>query len=223
MQFLFWFSILLISYTYLGYPFQIWLLAKLFPKPILKGDPSLVDNPVTIVISARNEQQNIRRRIENLLSQDYPKELLEIIIVSDGSMDNTVATVQQLIDEQSESKIKLLVLEQNMGKPTALNAGVEAASSEFIIFTDCRQTFEADVIRQLLANFNDPDVGCVSGELKFWQDSKSHIQSEMGAYWNYEKFIRKNESASGSVVGATGAIYALRKEILSAFARFCFD
>ena len=213
MMFLFWFSILLISYTYIGYPMQVWLLAKLRPRPILKGDPLNVDTAVSIVISARNEQQNIRQRIENLLAQDYPKDLLEIIIVSDGSTDCTATIVQQLIDEHPVLTIKLLVLEQNMGKPTALNTGVAAASSEFIIFTDCRQTFEPDVIRQLLTNFNDPDVGCVSGELKFWQDSGSHIQAEMGAYWSYEKFIRKNESASGSVVGATGAIYALRKEL----------
>ena len=213
MQFLFWFSILLISYTYIGYPLQVWLLAKLRPRPILKGDPRNVDTAVSIVISARNEQQTIRQRIENLLAQDYPTDLLEIIVVSDGSTDGTAAIVQQLIDEHPASTLKLLILEQNMGKPTALNTGVAAASSEFIIFTDCRQTFEPDVIRQLLANFNDPDVGSVSGELKFWQDSDSHIQAEMGAYWTYEKFIRRNESASGSVVGATGAIYALRKEL----------
>ena len=213
MQFLFWFSILLILYTYVGYPLHIWVLARLFPRPVLKGDPSTVASQVSIVISARNEQTRIKQRIENLLTQDYPPELLEIIIVSDGSTDNTIVTVQQLIVEHADSKIELLILNENKGKPTALNAGIEIAKGEFIVFTDCRQTFKPDVIRQLIANFEDPDVGCVSGELNFWQDSDSQIEAEIGAYWKYEKFIRKNESASGSVVGATGAIYAIRKEL----------
>lgn len=213
MLLIFIFSLLLISYAYLGYPISVWLLARFFSKPVSKGDPTKISQSVSVVISARNEELRIYQRIENILNQDYPKELLELIVVSDGSEDKTADIVEQFMVEYPDRKIKLIQFDRSQGKPSALNAGVAQTDNEFVVFTDCRQSFEPDVIRQLIANFNDPDIGCVSGELKFWLDSDSQIQAEMGVYWKYEKFVRKNESISGSVVGATGAIYAIRKNL----------
>jgi len=209
----FWLSIFLIGYAYIGYPLHIWIKAKLFPAPVLKGNPDNVAENVSIIIAAKNEVKQIRQRIENLLAQDYPENLLEIIIISDGSSDETANIIRQVQSENPQVKIKVIEFPDSQGKPAALNAGIELASGEFIVFTDCRQSFEVDVIRQLIANFGDPSVGCVSGELVFWKDSESQIHAEMGAYWKYEKFVRKNESRSGSVVGATGAIYAIRKDL----------
>jgi len=104
-------------------------------------------------------------------------------------------------------------LNQNVGKSVALNLGVERATAEIIVFADARQTFAPDVLRELAANFSDPLVGCVSGELILLQNAESQIQTEMSGYWKYEKLIRKAESATGSVIGATGAIYAIRKAL----------
>jgi cellulose synthase/poly-beta-1,6-N-acetylglucosamine synthase-like glycosyltransferase len=107
----------------------------------------------------------------------------------------------------------LLELPDKRGKALAVNLGVAEARGEIIIFADARQRFELNVISQLVNNFSDASVGCVSGELMFLENSDSSIQVEMGAYWKYEKKIRKMESRSGSVVGATGAIYAVRRAL----------
>ena len=209
----FWFSAFLVLYVYFGYPLLVWLLKTFVPNPVSKGAPSCVLSPVSVIIAARNEGDRIEKKICNIIAQEYPQELLEIIVISDGSIDNTNAKIRRVAEKNSNIKIELIQLDNSQGKPNALNIGIERAEHEFIVFTDCRQTFEPDVIRQLIANFDDPAVGSVSGELKFWRDSTSQIQAEMGLYWKYEKFIRKAESQSGSVVGATGAIYAIRKSL----------
>lgn len=156
-----------------------------------------------------NEERNIKKRLENLLSQDYPPEHMEIIVVSDGSTDRT----EEIVESFRGDAIKLFSLGIRKGKAAALNRGVKEAKGEIIVFTDARQLFEPDAISHLVANFADSGVGCASGELIFLKNDESGIQAEIGAYWRYEKWIRKNESSSGSVVGATGAIYAIRKDL----------
>jgi len=206
---LFWLSATIIVYTYIGYPLWLFMQKKVSLQPVTKGSN---EPTVSVVIAARNEEQNIIRRIENLLQQVYPADKLQIVIVSDGSTDQTVEVVQHL----SENRVMVISLETNQGKAVALNAGISAAEGEIIIFTDARQQFEPDVLQQLVANFADETVGCVSGELLFLKDADSTIQAEIGAYWKYEKWIRKAESATGSVVGATGAIYAIRRNLYQA-------
>ena len=97
-----------------------------------------------------------------------------------------------------------------------------AAKGEFIVFADCRQRFSKNAIQQLVNNFNDENVGCVSGELIFEKTPGSSIQAEMGAYWNFEKWLRKTESKTGSVPGATGAIYAIRRNYFIRFQKSLF-
>ncbi|MBT1070894.1 glycosyltransferase family 2 protein [Pelotalea chapellei] len=208
MKFIFWLSLAIILYTYIGYPFWLFFLKAIRSRPNLKEAKDLT---VSVIIAACNEEQNIAKRIRNVLEQDYPADKLEIIVASDGSTDGTVEAVRTLHSHQ----VKVLDLSLRYGKAIALNSGVAIATGEIIVFTDCRQTFDPDVIRQLTSNFADPLVGCVSGELVFLQDDASSIQVEMGAYWKYEKWIRKTESATGSVIGATGAIYAIRRELYS--------
>lgn len=217
----FWISLLFIIYAYIGYPLLLLICAKYYPKPVHKFKQD--DEPfVSIVIAARNEEKNILDRVNNLLDQCYSPDNMEIIIVSDGSSDRTVDITERLIqdnskenknDQEVSSLIKLIKLEKNMGKPYALNVGAENAVGEYIVFTDARQRFEQNAIRELVANFSDPLVGCVSGELVFNENSNTTIKAEMGAYWKYEKWIRKLESSSGSVVGVTGAIYAIRRKL----------
>lgn len=201
---LFWISFVLVVYTYLGYPLCLAILKKVRTRPVEKG---FCQPQVSVVIAACNEEQTIIRRIDNLLAQDYPSDKLEIIIVSDGSQDRTVEFARRV----EGRNIKIVVLAQRQGKAVALNEGVSLASGELVVFCDARQTFEEDTIRQLVANFADQTVGCVSGELMLHRNRSDGIQVEMGAYWHYEKWIRRNESASGSVVGATGAVYAIRR------------
>lgn len=213
--YLFWVSFLLIVYVYFGYPLLLFFQSKLFPQPIAKTD-SKQKLSVSVVIAVKNESNNIKRRIQNILDQDYPSDKLEIVIVSDGSDDDTYSIVQQVVNADNKNSRSTIINHQyfpSHGKPTALNRGVTLASGEIIVFADARQYFEDGAIHELVNNFSDLSVGVVSGELIFLKDGKSTIQSQMGAYWKYEKKIRNMESKTGSVVGATGAIYAIRRDL----------
>lgn len=213
-KYIFWALFLFIFYTYAGYPLLLFLLSKFFTKPIKKNS-SNVFPAVSVLVAAKNEEQTIGPRLDNLLAQTYPKEKLEILVISDGSTDSTNRIVLECIDitKETAQSIKLLALESSKGKPNALNQGIKSAKGEFIIFADSRQKFENNVIEELIGNFNDPEIGCVSGELLFVKDTDSNIKKEMGLYWKIEKIVRKLESSIGSVAGATGAIYAIRKSL----------
>jgi len=197
---------LFIIYTYAGYPLILIIHEIFVHKGTLKsyGEPK-----ISVVIAVHNEESKILRRIDNLFAQKYPRDKFDIIVVSDGSTDQTVP----ILNQAGYSNLNVIEISQNVGKALALNYGVERATAEIIVFADARQTFAPDVLRELVANFSDPLVGCVSGELILLQNAESQIQAEMGGYWKYEKLIRKAESVTGSVIGATGAIYAIRKAL----------
>ncbi len=152
---------------------------------------------------------NVRARIENLLRCDYPPSLLDVIIVSDGSTDSTAEIARGFACD----RVRAFAYEEWKGKAAALNVGVEMATGEIILFADSRQSFEPGAIRELVANFADPEVGAVSGELLLDGGASSSVNEGVGVYWKYEKWIRKSESRAGSVIGATGAIYAIRREL----------
>jgi cellulose synthase/poly-beta-1,6-N-acetylglucosamine synthase-like glycosyltransferase len=162
---------------------------------------------VSVVIACHNEARNIEARLRNLLECDYPQEQLEIILISDGSTDLTAEVARRF----APARLRVFAYERQMGKAIALNVGVELATGEVIVFADARQRFEAQAIRELVANFADPAVGAVSGELLL--DGGAGVGESVGLYWKYEKWIRKNESRFDSVIGATGAIYSIRKSL----------
>lgn len=199
---LFWISAGAILYTYIGYPIAVWLLARARNRKVSKSE---ITPQVSVVIACHNEQANVRARIENLLRCDYPPSLLDVIIVSDGSTDFTAEIARRFVCD----RVRAFAYEERKGKAAALNVGVEMATGEIILFADSRQSFEPGAIRELVANFADPEVGAVSGELLL--DGGSSVNEGVGLYWKYEKWIRKSESRAGSVIGATGAIYAIRR------------
>ena len=213
MEILFWVLTLFVVYTYIGYPSLILFASKIKNKKVNNVEPS--DWPtVTIIIAARDEEKNIKKRLKNLVDQNYPAEKIEIIIVSDGSQDSTNKIVRQFGEQYEDIKVQKVVLidySPGRGKPYALNMGVIQANGEIIVFTDARQRFQKNAVQNLVKNFSDPKVGAVSGELILTNENDAS-KVEMGAYWKYEKLIRKSESQFDSVVGATGAIYAIRKE-----------
>ena len=170
---------------------------------------------VSVIIAAHNEDKHIIDRICDLLNQDYPAPQMEIILVSDGSDDSTNFLIHDFKNRNKDIDIKLKFLSYNRrrGKAYALNLGVKNAKGEFLVFTDARQRFDTQVIRELLANFSDPEVGCVSGELILETELGATEPDPVRLYWNYEKWIRKKESQIDSVVGVTGAIYAIRREL----------
>lgn len=204
---LFLICIFLIIYCYFLYPLIITLIARKYEKVV---DKKSYRPKVSIVISAYNEEDVIEARIKNLLELDYPKTKYEILIGSDGSDDQTIP----LLKKFSDARLSIFDFTERRGKMSVINNLIQHTKGEVIIFTDARQTFSPDAVKELVANFSDPDVGCVSGELIL---SKGEEATSKGVslYWNYEKYIRRQESAVHSMLGATGAIYAIRKELFT--------
>jgi cellulose synthase/poly-beta-1,6-N-acetylglucosamine synthase-like glycosyltransferase len=205
MKLVFWLCFALVAYAYFGYALWLWLHVRLHRRPILQG-PILPD--VSIIIAARNEEANLPAKLENLRLLDYPQDRLQIVIASDGSTDRTATILRQ-----QASAIVPVILEQSNGKACALNEAVKHATGEVLIFQDARQLVEPDAVSELVSCFADPAVGAVSGELLLETSSGAPSPDALGVYWKIEKAVRKLESASGSVVGVTGAIYAIRREL----------
>ncbi len=201
-------SILVILYTYVLYPLIIWAMSVLFNRPVKKADilPS-----VSIVIAAYNEEASIERKIHNCLELDYPEEKLEILIGSDGSSDRT----NEILDKNSSERVRCYKFSSREGKVNVLNRIVAEARGEIIVFADARQVFENNAILELVRNFADTSIGCVSGALILKNSGTNKFGDSLGAYWKYEKFIRKCESSVDSMIGATGAIYAIRKDLFT--------
>jgi cellulose synthase/poly-beta-1,6-N-acetylglucosamine synthase-like glycosyltransferase len=174
-------------------------------RPILK---QRITPDVSIIIAARNEEANLPDKLENLRHIDYPSDRLQIVIASDGSSDETANILRS-----HSSRLLPIILEESNGKASALNEAVDHATGEILVFLDVRQAVEPDAVRQLVCCFADPTVGAVSGELLLETGAATASSDALGVYWKIEKAVRKLESASGSVVGVTGAIYAIRRQL----------
>jgi cellulose synthase/poly-beta-1,6-N-acetylglucosamine synthase-like glycosyltransferase len=204
MKSLFWVSFVLVAYAYFGYALLLWLRLSFGRRPV----PQQAATPtVSILIAARNEESNLPAKLDNLRRLDYPQQRLQIIIASDGSTDRTAEILRQ-----HASEITPLILHRAGGKAAALNQAVPLATGDILIFLDTRQFVEPDAIAELVACFVDPAIGAVSGELLL-ESAPGQPSEALGIYWKIEKIIRKLESATGSVVGVTGAIYAMRREL----------
>jgi len=203
---IFWFSLSFIFYAYFGYPALLTVAAGLMGKPI---DKKRFTPGVTMIIAACNEEKNIGRKLENALSLDYPKEKFEVIVVSDGSSDRTDEIVRQF----SCQRVRLIRMPERGGKARALNTAVPEAQGEIILFSDARQLYDKDAVHEIVDNFNDETVGAVSGEIHLTDHNASGVGEGIGIYWKYEKYLRRKESQVYSTIGATGAIYAIRKEL----------
>jgi poly-beta-1,6-N-acetyl-D-glucosamine synthase len=218
MKWVFWIAAAVVGYAYLGYPLWLWIRSKWSPRPVRRG---AVEPNVTAVMVVRNEEAVIARKVENLLALDYPAEKLEIVVVSDGSTDGTAAILEGLSHAcanrfGSDQRLRILLKSLSQGKAAGLNDAMKMANGEIVLFTDARQTIEAGALGCLMENFADAEVGCASGELSLGDLENGETGKGMGLYWRIEKKIRELESASGSVAGATGALYCARHALLEA-------
>jgi poly-beta-1,6-N-acetyl-D-glucosamine synthase len=208
MKWVFWMSATFIAYTYLGYPLWLWIRSRWCRQPVRSGPylPCL-----SIIMVVHNEEKALSRKLRNLLDLNYPNESLEIVVVSDGSTDST----NQILSEHTGNPhIRVIFNPQQQGKAAGLNAAMSWVRGEIVVFTDARQQIERDAIRMLVENFADSDIGCASGELMLGDPESGEAEQGMGVYWRIEKAVRELESAVGSVVGATGAIYGVRRKLL---------
>jgi len=209
MIWIFWLAAALVAYTFAGYAGWLRLRMLWRLRPVMRGP---VTPTVSIVMVVRNEEKILESKLKNLLSLDYPGDRLQIVVVSDGSSDGTEEILR---GHSGDSKVLAVLNQLPNGKASGLNDALEVASGDVVMFTDARQMIDHSALRLLAENFADPDVGCVSGELMLGDPEKGESEKGYGLYWQIEKRIREMESASGSVVGATGAIYAARRELLT--------
>jgi cellulose synthase/poly-beta-1,6-N-acetylglucosamine synthase-like glycosyltransferase len=209
MNYLYWLAAGLIAYTYLGY--ACWLRVRMLwrSRPVQRGSFTPL---VSIAMVVRNEQQVLETKLKNLMGLDYPVDRCQIIVVSDGSTDQTESILRTY---GSDSRIHIVLKKLAQGKACGLNDAIDLAQGDIVVFTDARQTIEPQAVRLLAENFADPEVGCASGELMLGDAAQGESSQGLSLYWRIEKQVRKLEAASGSVVGATGALYAVRRELLT--------
>jgi cellulose synthase/poly-beta-1,6-N-acetylglucosamine synthase-like glycosyltransferase len=191
----------LVTYTYVGYPLAIGLLARLAPNSV-RRDESYTPT-VSVLLSAFNAADYLEAKLDSLAALEYPSDKIEFIVLSDGSTDGTDAILAKR--HEADPRFRWVRREERSGKPSGINRLKELASGEILILTDARQPLAPRTARALVSHFVDPQVGCVSGNLV--------LEGEAGAgvYWRYEKWIREQEARFRSVVGVTGAIYAIRR------------
>jgi biofilm PGA synthesis N-glycosyltransferase PgaC len=207
---IFWAAAFVLGYTYLGYPALLALLAWLRPRPPIVRGP--LTPTVTVLLVAHNEETRLAAKLRNCLELVYPRQNLEILVVSDGSTDST----EDIASSFAGQGIQLLRLPGPHGKAAAIARALPECRGEIIVLCDARQELADDSLAQLVSAFADPSVGAVSGELHLRVGDASAAGPGLGAYWSYEKVIRRLESVVDSVVGATGALYGVRRELLKA-------
>lgn len=204
----FWTMIFLIAYSYFLYPIFL-VLFSLFKKPIeINSNGSYIPS-VSMVISAYNEEKVIEEKIKNCLTLDYPKEKLEIVVGSDGSTDNTVCIVAKFSDQA----IRFWNFPKRMGKVNVLNKITPYLTSQIVVFSDANTMYEADAIKELVKPFSNSKIGCVCGKLVLKKPNENCGGEFEGFYWQYESFLKKYEGRYGSLLGANGGIYAIRKNL----------
>ncbi len=200
----FWILFSLIIYCYIGYPFLLFIISLIRKKSVKREEwnPS-----VSIILSAYNEESVIEKKILNCLQINYPKDKIEILAGSDGSTDNTA----KILKGFSDKRIRTFDSETRRGKTAMLNRLVKESSSDILIFTDAAELFKPDSVSNLIRNLADKKTGCVSG--CYLEDPEGGTFSGAGLYWRYEVLIRKLESRVNTLLGASGQIYAIRREL----------
>ncbi len=205
MRLVFWISLLLVAYAYAGYALLLGVLARFRNRPVFA---TAITPTVSLILAVRNEELNLPRKLAGLYALDYPEPQTEIVVASDGSTDKT-----NVVLEQHASRVKAVLLPTPGGKAMALNHAVAASHGEILVFMDARQTVDPNALSELVPCFADPSVGAVSGELQLEAEDGRPSPDALGVYWKIEKLVRKLESATGSVVGVTGALFAMRREL----------
>ncbi|MCF8026421.1 MAG: glycosyltransferase family 2 protein [Desulfobacteraceae bacterium] len=207
-EFVFWISILMVGYAYIGYPLILYGLSRVCKKSV-RRDTGYQPH-VSLIITVYNEQARIAKKIENTLALDYPADRLEIIFASDASTDKT----DEIVDAYPE--FRLIRAPQRRGKEFAQKCAVDQASGKILVFSDVATMLDPEGLKNIVANFADPTVGCVSSEDRFI-DEKGRVSGE-GAYVKYEMLLRRLESRVYSVVGLSGSFFAARRKVCAHWA-----
>lgn len=210
MEILFWSSSALLLYIYIGYP----ALLRCLPKKAAPGFAPLSEDQlpsVSILIAAFNEEACIEATIRNKLTQDYPANLLDVIVISDESSDATDSIVEKI--SISDTRVRLLRQVPRQGKTAAINRAALQATGDILIFSDANSHYDSHAVRELVACFQDPTVGYATGKMVYINQDGSLVGDGCSAYMKYENAIRALETKISSVVGVDGGIDAIRKSL----------
>jgi cellulose synthase/poly-beta-1,6-N-acetylglucosamine synthase-like glycosyltransferase len=203
-EILFWSSACALVYTYAGYPVLVWALSRVRPRRLRRA---ACEPTVTVIITAYNEERDLAAKLENTLALDYDPARLEVLVASDCSTDRT----DEIARRYAARGVRLHRQPERLGKTAAQNAAVELARGEVILFSDATALYRADVLRAMVPNFADPSVGCVAGHLVYVDPARTGTGRGARSYWGYETFLRRHESRAGSLIGAPGCLYAVRR------------
>ena len=201
---LFWSAAAMVAYAYVLFPALVVLRGVLFRRGFVSRD---TEPTVSIVVVAHNEARGIRHKLDNLLSLDYPRDRLEILVASDGSVDGT----DEIVSSYADRGIRLLSFPRR-GKIPALNDAVDLATGEILVFSDANSLYAEDAVRALVRPFADPSIGGVAGDQRYLPSTGENDTGER-AYWNFDRMLKQSLSRAGSVTSATGAIYAIRRSL----------
>lgn len=205
-EILFWTIVALIFYTYFGYPATILGLSLVINRKVLKKD---YEPTVTFLITAYNEEKNLREKLENTLALDYPRDRLEILVASDGSTDQT----DEIVRSYAERGVSLHRVRGRVGKTEAQNQAMKAAKGEIVIFSDATAKYRTDAIRKLVRNYSDPSIGAVSGRYEYVNPKGAPVGIGTILFWKYENSIKNRQVRIKTVTGCCGCIYSVRKDL----------
>lgn len=208
--YIFWISLGLIVYTYLGYGAFVWILSKVRKarEPIyFESDQELPH--VTLIVAAYNEEGFIARKIEDSLKINYPKDKLKLLFVTDGSDDKTPEIVK------SYEGVQLYHQPERRGKINAVNRVMELVDTPIVVFSDANTFLNRDVVRNMVRHYKNPQVGGVAGEKRVMQNEHENAAGGEGLYWKYESFLKKKDSDLSSVMGAAGELFSVRTDLFT--------
>jgi cellulose synthase/poly-beta-1,6-N-acetylglucosamine synthase-like glycosyltransferase len=203
---LFWTSFAFLAYLHFGYPALLWILGRIRPRPVRRSD---VAPSIDLIIGAYNEEAILREKIENCLALDYPADRLRVIVASDASTDGTHSIARDYADRG----VRLVVSPRRQGKAANFREVVPTLKGEILVFSDAGSLYREDTLRKMARNFADPEVGLVGGRIRYVNPDATSVARGEGLYWRYEVFLRNAESAIGSAMVVSGAVYAIRREL----------
>lgn len=210
MLILFWVSLALITYSYVGYPLLTILISFFIRKKVNKAE---IVPFVSLLITAYNEEKDIKAKLKNSLEFDYPKDKYEIIVASDSSTDTTDDIVSSYENNKAGVRVVLHRVEGRHGKTAVQNSAVNVCKGEIIIFSDAASIYKHDAIRAIVRNFADPTVGAVSGMYKYINKKGSSVGYATILFWALENFIKSRQTKIKTITGCCGCIYSVRKDL----------
>ena len=220
MLYLFFGSLFLLFYVYLLYPIFVGVTGKIKYQALVNDGGDM--HSIAVVIAAHNEEAVIAAKLENHLNFDYPKQSYRLYVVSDGSTDQTNTIAQEYVDKYPES-VSLKIVDDRKGKTNAINSLMPGVVEDIVVFSDANVMLAPDALKVISSNFNDTQIGSVAGQLSYINEGVGGVAMGNGLYWRYEEFIKESESLSGSMMGADGSIFSIRRNLFRTLPIFVSD